>query len=157
DGSMVRGHIGAAAVLYHEGREISEAKKYVGNNREHEVYEAEVIGLLLGLELLAREQGVTAATFFIDNQAVLSTLQAGTTNNIGYFFEQLDEVIRLVRDRNRGVKLEAHWIPGHTGVKGNERVDKSAKQAADREQLTDETLPLSLRGEIPINPTAAKR
>ncbi|EUC61565.1 reverse transcriptase from transposon X-element protein, putative [Rhizoctonia solani AG-3 Rhs1AP] len=157
DGSMMGGHVGAAAVLYRDGREVAAMKRYVGTDKEHEVYEAEVIGLLLGLELLAREQGVREAAFFIDNQAVLRTLQAGSTNNLGYLYEHLDEAIRMVRERNTGIKLEARWIPGHAGVVGNERVDDAAKQAADQTQPTDDLMPLSLRGKIPINPTAAKR
>ncbi|KAF8750374.1 Reverse transcriptase (RNA-dependent DNA polymerase) [Rhizoctonia solani] len=57
DGSMVGGNVGAAAVLIREGKEEVVARKYVGSDREHEVYEAEVVGLILGLELLARERG----------------------------------------------------------------------------------------------------
>ncbi|EUC67684.1 reverse transcriptase, putative, partial [Rhizoctonia solani AG-3 Rhs1AP] len=107
DGSMLDGHVGAAAVLYRDGREVAVLKKYVGLAGEHEVYEAEVIGLLLGLELLAREQGADEAAFFIDNQVVLITLRAGTTNGLGYLFEHLDEAIRLVRERNSGIKLSS--------------------------------------------------
>ncbi|CAE6459159.1 unnamed protein product [Rhizoctonia solani] len=121
------------------------------------MYEAEVIGLLLGLELLAREQGVESATIFIDNQAVIRTLQYETTNNLGYLFEQLDEAIGQARERNTGIKLATRWIPGHAGVSGNERVDEEAKQAANRDWNTNTVLPIGLSGEIPINPAAAKR
>ncbi|KAF8761651.1 hypothetical protein RHS01_01199 [Rhizoctonia solani] len=93
DGSMVGGNVGAAAVLIREGKEEVVARKYVGSDREHEVYEAEVVGLILGLELLARERGAGEAIFFIDNQAVLLTLKAGHTDKLGYLYAHMDEGI----------------------------------------------------------------
>ncbi|KAH7322210.1 hypothetical protein B0J17DRAFT_547578, partial [Rhizoctonia solani] len=97
---------------------------------EHEVYEAEVIGLLMGLELLARERDVRKAAVYIDNQAVIRTLQGGTAPNLGFFYEQLDEAVRWVREGNAGIRLDTRWIPGNAGVEGNERADEAAKQAA---------------------------
>ncbi|CUA73580.1 hypothetical protein RSOLAG22IIIB_10893 [Rhizoctonia solani] len=157
DGSMVGGHVGAAAVLYREGREVAAARRYVGSDHEHEVYEAEVIGLLLGLELLTRERELEEATIFIDNQAVLRILQTGTTNILGYLYEYMDNAIEQVRVRNPGIRISTRWIPGHSGVTGNERVDEEAKLATDRTHPTDDILPHSLAGDIPINPSAAKR
>ncbi|ELU35889.1 RNase H domain-containing protein [Rhizoctonia solani AG-1 IA] len=154
---MVGGNVGAAAVLIREGKEEVVARKYVGSDREHEVYEAEVVGLILGLELLARERGAGEAIFFIDNQAVLLTLKAGHTNKLGYLYAHMDEGIRRAREANPGVKLEARWIPGHKGVDGNKRADVEAKLAATPGNNTNTLLPGPLKKAIPVNPTAAKR
>ncbi|KAF8672219.1 Reverse transcriptase (RNA-dependent DNA polymerase) [Rhizoctonia solani] len=157
DGSMVGGNVGAAAVLIREGKEEVVTRKYVGLDREHEVYEAEVVGLILGLELLARERGAGEAIFFIDNQAVLLTLKAGHTDKLGYLYAHMDEGIRLAREANPGVKLKARWIPGHKGVDGNKRADVEAKLAATPGNNTNTLLPGPLKKAIPVNPTAAKR
>ncbi|KAF8703185.1 Reverse transcriptase (RNA-dependent DNA polymerase), partial [Rhizoctonia solani] len=134
DGSMVGGNVGAAAVLIRKGKEEVVARKYVGLDREHEVYEAEVVGLILGLELLARKRGAGEAIFFIDNQAVLLTLKAGHTDKLGYLYAHMDE-----------------------GVDGNERADVEAKLAATPGNDTNTLLPGPLKKAIPVNPTAAKR
>ncbi|QRW23082.1 Reverse transcriptase from transposon X-element protein [Rhizoctonia solani] len=46
DRSMVGGNVGAAAVLICKGKEEVVARKYVGLDREHEVYKAEVVGVV---------------------------------------------------------------------------------------------------------------
>lgn len=33
--------------------------------------------------------------------------------------------------REYGIEDQTHWAPGHSGIEGNERVDKAAKQAAN--------------------------
>ncbi|KAJ1300876.1 hypothetical protein OPQ81_002514 [Rhizoctonia solani] len=151
------GHVGAAAVLYREGREPVLARKYVGTDKEHEVYEGEIVGLLLGLELLAREKEVLRAVTFIDNQAVLQTLLAGRTKKLGHLYGQLDGAIHAARVSNPGIRLDTRWIPGYAGVEGNEKADEAAKQAAEGGQDTNALLPHSLYGRVPINPTTAKR
>jgi ribonuclease HI len=42
-------------------------------------------------------------------------------------WQRLDELVA-------GHKIEWHWVPGHAGVPGNERVDRLANQAIDAMQ-----------------------
>ncbi|CAE6493712.1 unnamed protein product [Rhizoctonia solani] len=58
---------------------------------------------------------------------------------------------------NSNPKVLKANVPGHSGVRGNEKVDEEAKLATERTHPTDDMLPLSLTGDIPINPSAAKR
>ncbi|KAG9077368.1 hypothetical protein FRC06_008956 [Ceratobasidium sp. 370] len=57
DGSGIDGGIGAAAVLCREGRSDKTLCLYVGSDKRHTVYEAELVGALLALHLLANERG----------------------------------------------------------------------------------------------------
>ena len=58
DGSGKDGWIGAAAVLYHNGRKVQSVCYRLGCTSEHTVPEAEGLAIVLGLELLRREKGV---------------------------------------------------------------------------------------------------
>jgi len=47
--------VGAAAVMFKQGKEICALRKHVGDECHHTVYKVEVIGLTLAAELIARE------------------------------------------------------------------------------------------------------
>ncbi|KDQ51477.1 hypothetical protein JAAARDRAFT_96555, partial [Jaapia argillacea MUCL 33604] len=96
---------------------------------DHTVYEAEAVGLVLGMELLSRERGVRMAELKIDNQVAIQ----GTLNLAFSFLSILDAfhgaVDRALR-QHRELQLMIRWVPGHEGISGNERADTEAKEAA---------------------------
>ncbi|KAE9407131.1 hypothetical protein BT96DRAFT_750408, partial [Gymnopus androsaceus JB14] len=51
DGSGYKGGVGAAAVLYRDGEEIETVRFRLGSDDDHEVFEAEIVGLILSLHL----------------------------------------------------------------------------------------------------------
>ncbi|EUC58202.1 ribonuclease HI, partial [Rhizoctonia solani AG-3 Rhs1AP] len=155
---MHGGKVGAAAVMMREdGTEVT-SRLHIGSDEEHEVYEAEVYGLLMGLELLSRERGLKDAAIFIDNQAVLRALQGGKTQNLGHAYARLEMLLERVRRMNGGIRLATRWVPGHMDVDGNEKADEAAKRAAEEEDSTTyDLLPEFLKRRVPTNPSAAKR
>jgi hypothetical protein len=52
DGSAQEGKVGAAAVLYCPGKETRSLHYHLGSVEHHIVFEAELVGLLLGLQLI---------------------------------------------------------------------------------------------------------
>lgn len=52
DGSGIDGFVGASAVLYKGDNEIAVLCYHLGRESDHEVFEAECVGPMLGLELL---------------------------------------------------------------------------------------------------------
>lgn len=71
DGSGIDGMVGAAAVLY-KGKQITSSIHYgLGSLEEHTTFEAECVGLLLGLELLQRERGIKTSSIWLDGQGVI--------------------------------------------------------------------------------------
>jgi ribonuclease HI len=144
-------------MLIREGKEDHTLKVYLGPDTEPEVYEAEVLGLQLGLHLLALEQFVSSMTFFIDNQAVLKTIQSGRAKLIPLTFVNLSTLLNRVLQEHKWIRIDTRWIPGHEGVDGNEKADEAAKDVGENGSSAPEDLPKHLRGRIPTNPTAVKR
>ncbi|QRV80136.1 Reverse transcriptase from transposon X-element protein [Ceratobasidium sp. AG-Ba] len=158
DGSMKDGGVGAAAALVRHGAEDRTLKVYLGSDEEHEVYEAEIVGLQLGLRLLETERWpMEDAVVFMDNQAVLRTLMAGKTKQLSNMFADLSSILHRVTNKHGEIRIEARWIPGHEGVEGNERADEEARMAGQGGRSASEALPGHLRERVPTNPTAAKQ
>jgi len=69
DGSGMDGKIGAAAVLYRNGRLKTKLRYQLGLQKHHTVYEGEGIGAILGTKLISNEWNIQLAYIYIDNQA----------------------------------------------------------------------------------------
>jgi len=52
DGSGYKGGIGASAILYKEDNIINSLRYYLGTDKQHTVYEAEGVGISMGLHVL---------------------------------------------------------------------------------------------------------
>jgi ribonuclease HI len=125
---------GWAAVLSYDGheKEISGAEAHTTNNR------MELTAVIRALEALKRS---VQARIYTDSQYV----RLGITEWIpgwkrrGWLtkdrkpvknqdlWQRLDELATAH-------KIEWHWVPGHAGVPGNERVDRLANRAIDAMQ-----------------------
>jgi ribonuclease HI len=105
----------------------------LGTSEEHTVFEAELVGLLLGLQLIKDNatRNLTCA-IGIDNQAAIKAL-ASKINKPGHYLAA--EVIRVAQQlrntQGRKFALTIRWTAGHSNIPGNEAVDKEAKKAAD--------------------------
>ena len=62
DGSGIEGMAGAAAIMFQNGQEVKSIRYLLGPLTCHTPYEAEVVGVLLALELIHRERSTLSAT-----------------------------------------------------------------------------------------------
>lgn len=77
DGSSLDGKVGVAAVLHRTGEPRRTLHYQPRPSTQHTVHKAELIGILLGLQLIKMERrGKTSFTLGVDNQAALSSLTA---------------------------------------------------------------------------------
>jgi ribonuclease HI len=122
---------GWAALLMYDGREkeLAGAEALTTNNR------MELTAVIRALEALKRP---VTAKVFTDSEYVrrgitewVETWKARGWRTAGRkavknqdLWERLDEVAAVH-------EIEWHWVPGHAGVPGNERVDRLANQAID--------------------------
>jgi ribonuclease HI len=143
--------VGAAAVLYRKGRPSCMLKYHLGPASKHTVYEAELIGLLLGIHLIKTEKrSRTSCALGADNQAAIQALQSELTKpgqHIAAEFLKIASQIDKARG-NRKYSLTVRWTAGHTGIAGNEKADVEAKAAAEGESSDKTDLPRYLRKPI---------
>src|ERR1700689_3647774 len=72
DGSGFEDKIGVAAVMFRNGHAEKSLKYHLGTNKEHTVYEAEALAVILALHMLTElNQTLIKVTIGLDNQAVL--------------------------------------------------------------------------------------
>ncbi|KAG1888284.1 hypothetical protein F4604DRAFT_1674658 [Suillus subluteus] len=82
DGSAVDGGVGGAAVLMRGGEVVKEKRFHLGSDREHTVYEGEIVGMILAVELLREERGGGTMALGVDNQAAISATNAFLALNV---------------------------------------------------------------------------
>ncbi|KAF8466827.1 hypothetical protein JB92DRAFT_3150104 [Gautieria morchelliformis] len=154
DGSMIDGGVGAAAVLYRGGVVRRVARKYMGTADEHTVFEAELLGAALGAKML-REEGRGAHTLSLDNQVALQTTREERAISGQYLVNALHEQVEEMRwERGETATVTMRWVPGHKGVRGNERADSEAKKAAKGDSTKERHELRILWGKMPKSRSA---
>lgn len=154
DGSDIDGGVGASAVIYYKGRARKRTKVrrfYLGASDEHTVYEAEVTGVILALELLRKElrNSVSTVSIALDNQAAIKASRSTDAAPAQYLMNHVHELLDKVHNRHENLKLTLRWVPGHEDIDGNEEADKEAKKAARQDTTPLRDLPRCLRAILP--------
>jgi hypothetical protein len=94
------------------------------------VYTAELIAIKLIIERVLASEGkgsikdYTSIVIFTDS---LSSLQSLSSNKSGSRPNLVNEIVMLLNTVK--LKLYIVWIPGHSGIKGNDKADGLAKEA----------------------------
>ena len=116
-------------------------------------YEAQMEAIRIAIEAIGTrlDDGSVARADIVVFTEALSILQA--TDGMGEWPWRLKRMIATISGLNlrHGVKVTLQWIPGHTGVPGNEMVDLLAKRGSllvpvEEESCTMETAVHLIRG-----------
>jgi ribonuclease HI len=111
-------------------KEISGSEPQTTNNR------MELMAAIRGLEALKKPG--TRARVFTDSQYVIKGIREWVDNWKKRGWKTADK--KPVKNQDLWERLDAiaskhdlewHWVPGHAGVEGNERVDRLANEAID--------------------------
>ncbi|PSR72426.1 hypothetical protein PHLCEN_2v11707, partial [Hermanssonia centrifuga] len=150
DGSDVGGGVGAAAVLYKPGQKRVKTLQYhLGPSSRHTVYEAEVVALILGMELIRQESKVRDVSLAVDNQAAVLSSRASKSAPGHYLMDKYHQMQARAVKKHPNMRITVRWVPGHMGIKGNEEADVRAKEAAKGEMEVCRPIPAILRKELP--------
>lgn len=94
------------------------------------MFEAEVCGALLGLDLIRATPRATRATLFIDCQPAISAIRTPKAQPGQYLLDTFRTELQRLQKQRQNLRLEIHWVPGHEDIEANEWVDAEAKTAA---------------------------
>jgi ribonuclease HI/endonuclease/exonuclease/phosphatase family metal-dependent hydrolase len=149
DGSSHSGRVGASAVLCRQGRPDRILRAHLGKDEHHTVYEAELVGILLGLHLIKMERkcGRVKCVIGADNQAAVQALHTELTSPGQHIAAECLKTAKQIFNirRGRDFGLTIRWIAGHSGIQGNEKADIEAKRAAEGSSSDKLKLPRYLR------------
>jgi len=129
----------------------------MGSEERHMVFEAELLSLLLAVEMVKGERQVWSLTIGADSQAAMRTIGHRRAIPGQHLVEAFHEQAAVVRNKHPGIEIRVRWTPGHKGIQGNERVDGEAKWAAKGESSEQCRLPVVCRGDMPISRSAARQ
>ncbi|KAJ7687844.1 hypothetical protein B0H17DRAFT_1299973, partial [Mycena rosella] len=76
DGSGFEGGVGAAAIAWNGNREGEWRTKHLGTEDEHTVFESEVAGAILALDIVKSTPRLTSVDIFTDCQPAITALTA---------------------------------------------------------------------------------
>ena len=159
DGSAQDGKVGAAAVLIQQGKETRTLHYHLGTTEHHTVFEAELVGLLLGLHLIKTEKTRTSYALGADNQAALTAVATPETRSGHYLAEIFLSTAFNLRKRNgtANYSLRLGWTAGHVNIEGNKLADEEAKKAAEGKTTEKSMLPKALKKPLKHSKSAAKQ
>ncbi len=160
DGSAVNGKVGAAAVLIRPGKPHRLLHFQLGPDNEYTVHEAELVGILLAMQLIKTErESQTAFILGVDNQAALAAFKSDMRNSAHSLAREILRVGHIIqKNRNkRRYSLTLQWTAGHEGIPGNELADKEAKRTAEGLTTDVKSLPTLLKRRLAINAAAVKQ
>ena len=144
--------INAAASGYEQA--TKESQSHLGEATKHNTYEGETVGAILATWLVDNTPDTAGkhVSMYIDNQSVLKAVAEPKATSGQYLLQSL-----AAMTNNSRAKLNMKWISGHSGVTGNEYVDKLAKEAAEGKASRCADLPPMLRTSLPTSASAIKQ
>ena len=124
-----KGGIGAATVVMTppEGPHL---QYLLGKDTAHTVFESELVGLLLALQLLRRYLNARTALIALDNQAAIAALTNRPSQLCQYIVNAIHDQLRTLRRSHPRMRVHIEWTLGHAKVLGNERADTLTRTAA---------------------------
>ena len=147
DGSMKekeqQNRTGAGWVLYWKGVERRNGSEAMG--KDAEVYDAEMLALLRGLETAIEFQQAmpeenrkrSKIVLFADNTSSVASITSEKPGSSQQISQKFVETATSFLDENTRASIEVSWVPGHMDIEGNDRADEIAKGATELEPTTE--------------------
>ncbi|KAF7354992.1 hypothetical protein MSAN_01414700 [Mycena sanguinolenta] len=140
----LEGGVGTAAVAMRGNDVKAHRVLHLGSLEEHTVFESEVVGAILALDIISgTPPSITA---------ISSTPKAQPAQHFIAAFHAAHRY--LLRTRST-LRIRLHWVPAHIDIAGNEAVDARAKEATLGAYSPLTTRYKTLETPLPISKSAA--
>ena len=135
DGSKGEDGVGAAAIIM-EGNQRQELAQKLDDMAS--VFTAELLAIEMSLKNIRRFRA-KSCIIYSDSMSSIQAILGGKVEDrrIGAIIETLATL------EQQNVKTSFCWIPGHSGIQGNEEVDRLAKRACKRSTIDKVSVPSS--------------
>lgn len=156
DGSGFEGGTGAAAQARDRQGTCHVRRYHLGSLMEHTVFEGEVVGTILALDIARSCRRVRNVVILLDNQAAIMALQSGRGKSGRHLLDTFHHELDLLLRAKPHLHFHIAWVPGHEGVAGNEEVDAEAKRAAQGDSTSTHRKIPSLAHSLPKSAAALR-
>ncbi|KAJ7679904.1 hypothetical protein B0H17DRAFT_864342, partial [Mycena rosella] len=97
---------------------------------EHTVFEAEVTGIILALDIIKSTPRLTSADIFMDCQPAITASASPKSQPGQHLLTIFHTELRRLRTARTTLCLRIHWVPAHVRIAGNKEVDACTKDDA---------------------------
>jgi ribonuclease HI len=97
---------------------------------EHTVFEAEVAGAILALDIIKGTPRLTSVDIFTDCQPAITALTTPRPQPGQHLLALFHTLLCRLHHAHPTLRVRIHWVPAHVGIEGNEAVDVRTKEAA---------------------------
>ncbi|KAI5829283.1 hypothetical protein K523DRAFT_220070, partial [Schizophyllum commune Tattone D] len=123
---------------------------------EHTVFEAELVGTILAVDIARERPRLRRIVILLDNQAAIQALPKRRSQPGQYIIDAFHRALDQTLRQKPHLEFHIAWIPGHTDVAGNEWADEAAKAAACGTSTTLRYRVPALSGGLPTSASALK-
>jgi hypothetical protein len=109
DGSAHDGKVRAAAILRREGKPDCILKMHLGTTDQHMVYEAELVGMIMGLHLIkTKRRSKVKSVLNVDNQVALVAIKSNMNKLGQHLAASLLQLAKQLLERRGNSRFNSH-------------------------------------------------